>query len=146
MKRSEALAPLSRDHHHGLVVAQELRRATQETAAKARESFLALWDEETSKHFRIEEEVLLPACAQDLPPDDEAVVGVLVDHVQIRRQAHDLRAAHTPELSALHGLGDHLERHIRHEERVLFPLIEEALSETRLREVGAAVEAAEATG
>lgn len=28
MKRHPALAPLSRDHHHELVIAQRLRRAT----------------------------------------------------------------------------------------------------------------------
>jgi hypothetical protein len=41
MKRSAALASLSRDHHQALVVAQRLRRATDATAAEARETFLA---------------------------------------------------------------------------------------------------------
>jgi hypothetical protein len=40
MKRSDALVQLPRDHHHGLVVAQRLRRATPETAAAARTAFL----------------------------------------------------------------------------------------------------------
>ena len=43
MKRSEALASLSRDHHQALVVAQKLRRATDGTAPQARETFLAYW-------------------------------------------------------------------------------------------------------
>jgi hypothetical protein len=41
MKRSDALVPLSRDHHHGLAVAQQLRRATEQTAASARCSNLS---------------------------------------------------------------------------------------------------------
>jgi hypothetical protein len=32
MKRHPALAPLSRHHHHALVIAQRLRRATTQTA------------------------------------------------------------------------------------------------------------------
>ena len=43
MKRSAALAALSRDHHQALIVAQQLRRATVATAAEAREAFLAYW-------------------------------------------------------------------------------------------------------
>jgi hypothetical protein len=39
MKCSDALAQLSRDHHHGLVVAQRLRRATPATADAARDAF-----------------------------------------------------------------------------------------------------------
>jgi iron-sulfur cluster repair protein YtfE (RIC family) len=35
----------------------------------------------------------------------------------------------------LHQLGERLERHIRHEERVLFPLIEEALPDDELTRV-----------
>lgn len=38
-----------------------------------------------------------------------------------------------PEL--LHDLGERLERHIRHEERVLFPMIEEALPDHELADV-----------
>jgi hypothetical protein len=64
MKRSDALAQLSRDHHHGLVVAQRLRRAADTTAGAAREAFLTFWDEEGRDHFRIEEEVLPPAFAR----------------------------------------------------------------------------------
>jgi hypothetical protein len=43
MKRSKALAALSRDHHQALVVAQKLRRATAATACEARDAFLAYW-------------------------------------------------------------------------------------------------------
>ncbi len=42
MKRSDALAPLSRDHQHGLAVALQLRRATPQSAEAAREAF-AFW-------------------------------------------------------------------------------------------------------
>src|SRR5829696_2913267 len=76
MKRSHALAPLSRDHHVGLVVAQKLGRATTETSASARQDFLAFWRSDGQRHFRVEEEVLLPRFARHGEAGHEAVVRV----------------------------------------------------------------------
>jgi iron-sulfur cluster repair protein YtfE (RIC family) len=142
MKRSDALAQLSRDHHHGLVVAQRLRRAAQETALPAREAFLKFWDQEAREHFRIEEEVLLPAFARRGSPEDDAVVRVLVDHVDLRRRAADLAADPAPPPEELHELGERLHAHIRHEERVLFPLIEASLSDDEVSDLIAAIDRA----
>ncbi len=63
MKRHPALAPLSRDHHHALVLARKLRRANAQDAADVSRAFLEHWMEEERLHFRLEEEVLLPAFA-----------------------------------------------------------------------------------
>ncbi|MGH2928070.1 MAG: hemerythrin domain-containing protein, partial [Solirubrobacteraceae bacterium] len=62
MKRHPAIAALSRDHHHALVVAQRLRRATDDDGsdARARETFLEYWRADGAQHFREEEEILLP--------------------------------------------------------------------------------------
>jgi iron-sulfur cluster repair protein YtfE (RIC family) len=142
MKRSDALVQLSRDHHHGLVVARELTRATPDTAAAARSAFLTFWDEEGDEHFRIEEDVVFPAYARHGSPQHDAVVRVLTDHVELRRLAADLAADPSPAPAALHELGFHLHAHIRHEECVLFPLIEAALPEGDLVALAAAVERA----
>ena len=127
MKRSDALAQLSRDHHQGLVVAQRLRRATPATAAAARDAFLAFWETDGHDHFRAEEELLLPAFARHEPPTHPAVVRVLTEHVDLRRRAADLAGDADPSCDELRALGEGLNGHIRHEERVLFPLIEAAL-------------------
>ena len=143
MKRSEELAPLSRDHHQGLFAALKLRRATAASAADARAIFLAFWAD-GRRHFAIEEELLLPAYARRGPADHEAVVRVLVEHVDLRRRAADLERDEAPGLGALHELGDRLQAHIRHEENVLFPLVESALGHDELVALGAAIAAAEA--
>ena len=143
MKRSEALAPLSRDHHHGLFVAQKLKRATADTEEEARAAFLDFFETEGGRHFRVEEGVLLPAFARYGDPDEPALVQVLVDHVDLRRRAQDLAQSARPSLDELHELGARLERHIRHEERVLFPMIEDALPADELEDLAAAVERAE---
>jgi hemerythrin-like domain-containing protein len=146
MKRSEALSPLSRDHHQGLFVALQLRRADADTAAQAREAFLSFFERDGARHFRVEEEVLLPAYARHGEPDQPAVVRVLVEHVDLRRRAQDLAGGAEGDVAELRDLGERLEGHIRHEERVLFPMIEEALPAEELEQLAAAVEGAGAAG
>jgi len=144
MKRSEALAPLSRDHHHGLFAALKLSRAAPADAAAARAAFLAFWEDEGRQHFAVEEEVLLPGFARRVAPDHEAIVRVLVEHVDLRRRAQTLADTDAPPLAELHELGARLRAHIRHEEDVLFPLIEDAFTQDELMALGAAIARAEA--
>jgi hemerythrin-like domain-containing protein len=129
MKRHAALRPLSRDHHVALVAARDLRRATAGDTAAARDRFLAFWHEHGAHHFRVEEDVLLPAFAAHGDADEACVVRMLVDHVRIRAAAQRLEAQPEPDLAALHELGSALERHVRLEERQVFPLIEAAIPE-----------------
>jgi hemerythrin-like domain-containing protein len=127
VKRSDALAPLSRQHHQGLFAALKLKRADAAAAAEARAAFVEFWEREGRDHFRVEEELLLPAYARHGDHDHPAVVRVLVEHVDLRRRGEDVAASTDPDPGELRELGERLERHIRHEERVLFPLIEAAL-------------------
>jgi iron-sulfur cluster repair protein YtfE (RIC family) len=67
-------------------------------------------------------------------------VRVLVDHTLIRRDADALEGSG---LDRVHELGDRLEAHVRHEERVLFPLIEQALPDDELARVAQRVDEVE---
>ena len=136
MQRSDALAQLSRDHHHGLVAAQRLSRATEATLADARQAFLRFWEDEGRQHFHEEEDVLLPAFARHVAPADEAIVRVLTEHVDLRRRAADLDAG---SLEDAHELGRRLHDHIRHEERVLFPMVEASFGDDELSDLGEAL-------
>src|SRR5688572_32712496 len=69
-----------------------LFRSSEADRAEVVAGVLAFWDEEGAKHFRIEEELLLPALARHLPPEDERVVRVLVDHVWIRERMEDRKS------------------------------------------------------
>jgi hemerythrin-like domain-containing protein len=142
VKRSAALTPLSRDHHHGLFAALGLTRATADSAAEAAGAFLEFWRSEGRRHFQIEEDLLLPWFARHGPADHPAVVRALVEHVDLRRRGQDVERGEAP-LDALHELGRRLSAHIRQEETVLFPLVEETLPPAELTALGAAIEAAE---
>ena len=110
MKRHPALVPLSRDHHHALMVARRLRRTTHKNATEAAQAFLKHWKEEEQAHFRIEEDVLLPAYAAHGDVAHPAVVRALLDHVLICRDARRLGDA--PSLGLLHELGARLAAHV----------------------------------
>ena len=139
MKRDPALVSLSRDHHQALFVAQKLRRATTQTTDEARTAFLAYWEGHGSGHFRLEEEVLLPAYAGHGDSYHPLVAQVLCDHVAIRHRADVLARGRAATVADLHALGVRLAQHVRLEERELFPLIESAMPPAQLAAVAAAL-------
>jgi iron-sulfur cluster repair protein YtfE (RIC family) len=143
MKRAEALRQLSRDHHKALVVAQRLRRVEEADVEARSAEFLDFWRSDGHRHFQVEEEVLLPAYERVSRSVEEPVVRVLTDHVTIRRRAADIEAG-SSSLDSLRELGTILEEHVRHEERVLFPRIEKAMSAQELEILVVAMERAEA--
>jgi iron-sulfur cluster repair protein YtfE (RIC family) len=132
MRRSAALASLSRDHHEALVLAQKLRRTTSATVTTSRESFLAYWQAHGQNHFRLEEEILFPAYAAHGDAHHALIVHALCDHVAIRHHAQALGGVNEPTLDALHELGHQLAAHVRLEERQVFPLIEQAVPSDEL--------------
>lgn len=141
--RHPSLIPLSQDHHHGLALALRCRKQAlgqlkpmglkglKERTQELREFFA----NNLVVHFRAEEEVLFPKLCE-LMPESAAIVEQLIrDHQQIR--------AAMPQLEGEAGLGklvfdlgDLLERHIRKEERELFPLFEQHVGETAAKTVG----------
>lgn len=129
-RRSAALVELSREHHQALLRAIELKRAGPDTAEEAWRRFLDFWESEGEAHFEEEEQELLPAYARVADPRHPAVMRGLLEHVLIRARIAALREQAPPAVSELNELGEWLDLHVRHEERVLFPLIEDAIGLT----------------
>jgi hemerythrin-like domain-containing protein len=147
MKRHPSLRPFSDDHHQGLVNARRLRKAAsgeEPDATNAARDFLEFWRRDTSLHFRKEEEVLLPVLARyagDL--DERSVLQMLAQHTRIRglaMQLSDELEQDRVREDTLRNLGEHLEAHIRLEERRVFPFVEETLPEHALQEVASRLE------
>ena len=114
--------------------------------ANVAQDFLSFWLEHTAPHFREEEEVLLPAFARYGDPSAQPVVRMLAEHAHLRRMVDDLRqevARGEPEAATMLALGDLLRQHIRHEEDVVFPLIEAALPEEALAKLAARLAASQ---
>ena len=127
MKRSDALAGLSRDHHQALSVALRLRRATPDTAADALAGFEEYFARTGDRHFDVEEAVLLPA----LPETGEwarLTTRVRDEHRALRaRGAGVLATGGETDVSQVRELGEALHAHVRFEERELLPVLEQSL-------------------
>ena len=144
MKRHRSLHPLSEHHHHALVQALQIRRAAGAPTGKraaalraAARNLVRFWKKSGRRHFRGEEEVLLPALARRARLEENpAVMLMLAQHAVIRARMDDLEpalAARNSVEAEVQALGQLLHDHIRLEENEIFPAIEAALSEDELR-------------
>jgi hemerythrin-like domain-containing protein len=141
MKRAEALRPLSREHLNALHAAKVLREGKDLEAVT--DVFFDFWESEGQRHFRIEEEVLLPHWARYGEVDQPGVARMLREHLVIRREALRLKAGEAS-LEEAQELGRLLHDHVRFEERRLFQIVEETLDPDSLAELATRVEAAHA--
>jgi iron-sulfur cluster repair protein YtfE (RIC family) len=142
--RHPSLIPLSHDHHHGLALAlrcrkQSLGQLKPMGAAGLREradEFSSFYESNLVAHFRAEEEVLFPAIRTAVAASTAIIDELIRDHREIRQRIPELTAG-TGLAKTLFDLGDLLERHIRKEERELFPLFERHIEKTQADRVGA---------
>ncbi len=123
-KRHEALQPLSRHHHHALVLAQMLIKQNEDVESM-RVKTINFWERGGREHFREEEEVLLPEYAKYQPIDIPEIRGLLLEHITIRSLVSEI--AEGAGLDKMLALGTLLRDHVRREEQVVFPMVEQGI-------------------
>lgn len=125
MKRSPALAALSREHHTALVWAKRAQRADANAPHALTAQLVAVFEREMAPHFQTEENDLLPAMrAHGL---HELVDRTLAEHRALRAEIDRIRAGAT---DAVAVFGRQLEAHVRFEERTLFAAAERMLDDS----------------
>ena len=97
--------------------------------------FRDFFTQNLTNHFRAEEEALFPPL-RALMPDSEPIINQLLREHQELRSAMPNLEAETGLGKVIFDLGDLLERHIRKEERELFPLFEQHLDLFDVETVG----------
>lgn len=136
LKRDPALQDLSRHHHHGLVIATRCARArTLESKEEIRallEDLLEFWHGGGAEHFREEEDILIPAYGKHANISAPEVVKMLKEHGEIRGMVERIEGATETDLGELERLGVCLRDHIRYEERVVFPMMQETIPPAEL--------------
>lgn len=144
MKRSRELRPLSSEHQQALLIAFQLKKGLAghpETAGAPKDlpGLLGLarrFDEQLFRTHACAEEELLGTW---LTADDMA--RLRADHVELARLLEASRNARAVEQRAhLAAYADLLDRHVRWEERVLFPYAEENVDEANLARIGGELE------
>ena len=130
MKRDKKIIPLSQDHHFGLLSGWKIKQGIKKNISYERiKNYINYhWDNSQSFHFDEEEKILFPYS------DDELTQRALDEHKEIRELLKTLNEVEDFELLTLYA--DKVTEHIRFEERVLFPHLENILTEEQLAEVG----------
>ena len=129
MKRYETIAPLSREHHSALILAQLLKKGAPvykglPTTAKDKALYaIEMYRSTLQQHFK-KEEALLYLVKGYHDEINKMTLQIIKEHIQLTEAFISLDS--TIELEEkMDALGKALDRHIRKEERVLFPLIQQ---------------------
>jgi len=131
IKRSKELAPLSREHHDGLLFVWKIRQGlANNTPIETLVNYTRwFWSNHIKPHFKDEEKVLV----KFLPPDNPLVQQMIKEHAQIRDLVISLDKE--PDTNSLQLLAEFLNNHIRFEERQLFVYAEQVLTPEQLNEI-----------
>ncbi len=119
---------------HRICTTLESTSAPPEPLSAEIDSF---WRQEIEPHFRAEETILFPP-AQNLGVCRNEIEKVLEEHRRLRELVSLLGRVEAPAplRSHLREFAELLIRHIRFEERTLFPALEKAFPEGQLEAVG----------
>lgn len=143
IKRSENIMKLSREHHFSLLFCWKIREGIKKKVAPWRivQYVRYFWDENLQHHFKEEEEILFAPL-----PDDEMVIKAFEEHVAIKQGVEALYTSPEQELwEELAKFVDLLDKHVRYEERQLFPHLETVLTGPQLDIIGRQLNAAHAS-
>lgn len=155
MKRHPSLVPLSRDHHHGLVMARRLilggpstprddwPLAPEEQARR----LVAFYESALRPHFEAEEAQVFPLAARQLADGPARVEALVAQHRTMTGMIEALRAdprSETPKRLA--AFGELLRDHIHDEERILFEQMQTECDAEEMEALGVRLAAGAASG
>lgn len=128
LKRHEALKPLSRDHHHGLLLCWKIKEGLKKHISEARIKDYTdfFFTSQLRPHFSFEEKEIFPLLGESHP----LIIRAMNEH----RRLEDLFKADA-ENEIFHAIVNELNRHIRFEERELFMELQKTIPEEQLQKV-----------
>lgn len=129
IKRHEALKPLSREHHHGLLLCWKIRQGIKLEVDHARMKNYTDWFKKQYlyPHFEAEEEFVFPVLGEE----NQHVKKALAEHRRLRR----LFDQDSEVIKALSLIEEELDAHIRFEERVLFNEVQQIATPEEFDEI-----------
>lgn len=129
LKRHKALQPLSREHHHGLLLSWKIRTGFKKNIEPKRIHKYAYWfyANHLLPHFEMEELHVFTI----LEKNNELIQQALHEHKALKELFENTDDGS----KMLSIIADTLESHIRFEERVLFHEIQKVASESQWLEI-----------
>lgn len=140
MKRDPALAPLSREHHTGLILAQLLKKNAPEykglpvTTEDKLAYLITMMETHLEPHFKAEERIIefLDSTHDKFKQMNSKIIH---EHKLIREAVAALKKGSEAVLDDMDDFAQLLEGHIRYEEREYFIYLQEHLSPEELQKV-----------
>ena len=135
MKRNKNIVSLSQDHHFGLLCSWKVKKGIKNNISyeRIRKYINFYWHTHLHEHFKAEEEILFPLGKH------EYIDQALGEHIEIKELIEAINQVE--EVTLLELFADLITKHIRFEERILFPYLEETLDDNTLNEVGKKLDA-----
>jgi len=132
IKRSEYIIALSRDHHAGLLFCWKIKEGLRKNVPlyKILKYINFYWTGHLKEHFREEEVLLFDRL------DDELSRQGKSEHLMLEQRLNHLNHDEHETADEYFSFAELLTKHIRFEERTLFPHLETALPATVLKQVG----------
>lgn len=135
LKRHEALVPLSRDHHFGLLLVWKIRQglAFEVSLSRICNYLIYYVEHHMLPHFQLEELGVFPfldekdELRQEAEEQHEVILGIF-ESIKHGEQEHSA--------NQLDQFAGSLEAHIRFEERILFEHMQDVLSPDDLQRLG----------
>lgn len=135
LKRDHALQSLSKEHHFALLLCWEIRRWMEADVdcVKIGGYLTQMWNQQLDAHFLVEEKYVFSILGAQHPHVRKAAAG----HRALRRlfQSREF----TPKVVV--AIEETLEKHVRFEERVMFPAVRQVATEQQLKKLLAVHEA-----
>ncbi|UJH92888.1 hemerythrin domain-containing protein [Antarcticibacterium sp. 1MA-6-2] len=129
IKRHDALKPLSREHHHGLLLCWKIRQGFKFNVEPQRMKDYTQWFKINylDPHFEAEEKFIFPVLGEE----HDLIKRALAEHRRLKRLFNQDNEVE----KALHQIEEELDLHIRFEERVLFNEIQKVATSGQLAEI-----------
>lgn len=139
LKRSEALQPLSRQHHNGLLFCLLLQKGVKKNADTnvMREFIQSFWYKDLQHHFELEETYLDPLKSR-YPALTAGLQRMINEHYDLKNIINEISL--NPTYECIDELRLKLDAHIRYEERELFSLIEQTITAQQKHAIGKILE------
>ena len=140
MKRHPSLAPLSRDHHGALLLSRLLQKGAPVYKGLPENNLDKLvyaksfYVKELVPHFK-KEEAAMQVVKGTTADIDKIISEIFSEHSELSNLFDGLHEDNFT-VEQLDILGKKLEAHVRKEERILFPMIQENCSVKVLDEIG----------
>lgn len=131
IKRSQELAPFSREHHDALLFVWKIRQGIKhQINLSVMASYCRwFWENDLKEHFEKEEAAFSTVLRNDHPMMEK----MLDDHDAIQAKIEEL--SQFPSATGFERLAQIMQYHVRYEERELFKYIEQIASPQQLHRI-----------